>query len=720
MLRQIKLENFRKHESRIVTFEPGLNVMRAPNEGGKSTLIEAALYALFGATALRDSLADCVTWGRKESELKVSLTIEVGGQLYNFNRSKAGAECEHAGGLVTGQKEVSSFAAEILGADAQAANRLMLANQNNLRGALEEGPKAIAQQIETLADFDLFDRILEAANTRLLTGSPSIMEAKVSEAEDTLNSIMVTKPDLAAFDTQIAERIVAITASQAYVAGLEPQLREAESAFQGAENQQRMHNTLAGNLTKATDQHALHVQQKKDADAKAAVKVDVAGLVTLRASLADTEAAAKRVDVHATCELLRSAYPDVFWEGDKRSFNTEIDRLSLAIRENEAEGARVRGGIIAMQNEVKLLRAKIITSTACPTCGQEVKDHEHIAEGNAALQQEIASLNAIIEINDSKHHTVGSDLVTLVADWKDLQPIIDTAVPFENFVTRHGDDLNVDLNFYPPKFTWAGEVPRGVENIEDIKQRIQEIEGQKDAVERAAARSEALAQVLIEDTEYIGRVKQQLAECPAPGDTNALKDLVREIGNRLVILRDDVARYNRQVSEVEQAKNLAKQEYDSIIARKADAEKRLADARADLSKLVFNNALLKKIRAARPLIADKLWSTVLSAVSAMFSQMRGEASVVVKDKDGFSVNGAPVTSLSGSTLDLLGLAIRVALVRTFLPHTSFLVLDEPGAAMDVDRITQMLGFVAAAGFTQTILVTHDEISEQFADHLVTL
>ena len=63
MLNTLKLTNFRQHTDRVVEFTPGINVIRAANEGGKSTLLESILYALFGSRALRTPLEQAVTWG---------------------------------------------------------------------------------------------------------------------------------------------------------------------------------------------------------------------------------------------------------------------------------------------------------------------------------------------------------------------------------------------------------------------------------------------------------------------------------------------------------------------------------------------------------------------------------------------------------------------------------------------------------------------------------
>ena len=94
--------------------------------------------------------------------------------------------------------------------------------------------------------------------------------------------------------------------------------------------------------------------------------------------------------------------------------------------------------------------------------------------------------------------------------------------------------------------------------------------------------------------------------------------------------------------------------------------------------------------------------------------------MVTKDSDGFKVNGSSVKSLSGSTLDVLALAIRVALTKTFIPNTSLLILDECAAGCDKDRTANLLGFLSSVGFRQILLASHDELSESVADRVINL
>ena len=58
MITKLEMKNFRQHEDLTITFKDDLNIIRGANETDKSTLIEAILYALFGAKSLRDTLAE--------------------------------------------------------------------------------------------------------------------------------------------------------------------------------------------------------------------------------------------------------------------------------------------------------------------------------------------------------------------------------------------------------------------------------------------------------------------------------------------------------------------------------------------------------------------------------------------------------------------------------------------------------------------------------------
>ena len=142
MIQKLSLKNFRQHRDREIVFGAGMTAIRGGNEAGKSTIFEAIAYAMFGSAALRDSVEEVVLWGEATTSLRVELDFVVDGITYTVKRSQKSAEINYDGGIVTNQKEVTGYICRLLKVDAAAAARLTMSNQNQIRGALEAGPKA--------------------------------------------------------------------------------------------------------------------------------------------------------------------------------------------------------------------------------------------------------------------------------------------------------------------------------------------------------------------------------------------------------------------------------------------------------------------------------------------------------------------------------------------------------------------------------------------------
>ena len=60
------------------------------------------------------------------------------------------------------------------------------------------------------------------------------------------------------------------------------------------------------------------------------------------------------------------------------------------------------------------------------------------------------------------------------------------------------------------------------------------------------------------------------------------------------------------------------------------------------------------------------------------------------------------------------------LQKTFLGGLDFILLDEPAAACDSIRESDMLAALTRAEYRQVILVTHSELADTFATNVITL
>ncbi len=713
MLLNLELNHFRRHKALTLDFKPGLNVIRGRNEGGKSTILEAMLYALYGTRALRDPLSETVTWGHKESELSVRLKIQVGPYIYTFKRSKSGAEViksdeSNVGGEVTtGQNEVSNVATEILGADLKSVASLMMASQNALRGALDEGPAAVSSLMSKLADFDMIDRMLDKANSTLTTGAVQPLQAQLAQEEERLEGVKLNPPrDPVPVRAKLDEVQLKWQNATAVVQRTTGELLKAEDLFNHVKKLQDRHDAVLTEIGGIVLKRVGLGQQIESL--KKVLPVDEADLEAARERVAKAQNHAQDLSSYQSFLRANAAYPEVFWDEPEDTFDKAFADAEAAVNAARANVAKIDGQILAKQDQ-------LIKDGKCPTCGHDRNDPEHMARHNAGINAELAQLRSTRGALVAAHEGA-------LSDRQGLQMVAKAATAYLSSMAPWARKVTWDTSVHPRKAVWAADVPAAAPDA-SAKADLQALIDADRAYQQAQGQLGALAGQISEGERKEAELKAEIEELTTAIGGVELADLKRACENHA----SKVA-----AARLEQ-ENLGK-EYDAIKAELSviDMESRhhaqmlesatrsVEQLKASIKTIEFNNALMKKLKAMKPMITDFLWGQVLKAVGLFFSQMRGEQSVVTKDAGGFKVNGRSVESLSGSTLDVLALAIRCALVKTFIPHANFLILDEPAAGCDEARTGSVLGFVATAGFSQTIMASHDPLSESVADNVINI
>ncbi|TCP70053.1 ATP-binding protein [Baia soyae] len=94
---------------------------------------------------------------------------------------------------------------------------------------------------------------------------------------------------------------------------------------------------------------------------------------------------------------------------------------------------------------------------------------------------------------------------------------------------------------------------------------------------------------------------------------------------------------------------------------------------------------------------------------------------VVTDWDGMQVKNKPQDSRGGGIVDIISLALRIALITTIQPRVEGpLILDEPGKHVSKDYVVPMVQFLQLISQTygrQIILVTHNSDLTESADQV---
>lgn len=713
MISKVKLTNFMRHRSLNLPVSNGLTCIRGGNEQGKSSTLRAINYALFGVKALPGSLEDTVTWGEPVNTLKVELDIAVDGVSYNIKRGKSGAELNADGVRVTGQTEVTNFICSKLKVDPVAATKLMLAGQGEIRGALEAGTKATTELIERLAEFDQLDHLIELMQEKLALGSTASLQARLTDAEQQLATLgEVEEPDYAALEAKVAAADLDHKVAKRSLETLEGDLSKAQAQVDEARAAQTRYEQAVMALEQAHNR-AAQVQEKLQ-EAEHEASTHAVGLKDQNTLLEEIEALEKDANYLKAYQRLQPAIEAC--QADEHILFNTIDWLRDRVKDLASSMKASQAAINSSEREIALGEAALSTGN-CTFCGQDFSHLPLVAEKNAQIQVKI-------DQHKRARQEAAEALASAEAEKRTLDGILTvsearfaTLDANPDYVARVGNDL-------PPKLYWTGpqvkDLQGCVTKLAEAQRDLRTVQADAAARQAAQTRVQMLKERKIEvDAELSTAITQFEATVIRP-------DLsIAETAREMVLAKRrplQQAASDAQVAHQEAMFELrdAKRSYESAVQRRRAAEQVVTDLKCQIESTEFNNALLKRVRQARPAIADKLWSIVLSAVSSYFSEMRGTRSTVTKDSDGFKVDGHPISTLSGSTLDILGLAIRVALIRTFLPTAPFLVLDEPCAAMDQQRTEATLGFVVACGFKQVVVVTHEDTSETIADHMIEL
>ena len=374
--------------------------------------------------------------------------------------------------------------------------------------------------------------------------------------------------------------------------------------------------------------------------------------------------------------------------------------------------------------KVSILRSKIkdldselsgLGDKVCKTCGTELKDADAIARHEAELLQ----CRQGFQIDLEQSEIVLAQITEQVDRFKKLD---NYSVPKVDPVFWETDGK------WPPTFTWVGGTVEGStrQTLADYNSMVREHEYGVEDYNKAVREHEAYKVQLNDvDAEVLTIVKPEEI-------SNEMMDNIQADYQRLV---DDVDTANGELLAASKRVQAAEGKLENVMNDPEVAElqevkrvnttnlehyrQRLEDLKAEAKDMEVNKDMLKFLRQVKPQIADQVWNEICLQVSSFFSQMRGHESVVTRD-GGFLVDGNSVPSLSGSTLDVLGLAIRVALTKTFLPTTTMLLLDEPFAACDEERQARALAFLTQCGFEQVVIITHEESTQAVADHLITL
>jgi exonuclease SbcC len=684
-LRSLSMQLFRQHLTSEIVFPDGLVGIVGSNGSGKTTIVEAIGFALFGSRALRGKVEDVRTRtapartgrGKRDQDLKVSLALEHDGVIFRIERTLSEASLFVAGEstpVAAGNRDVSTRISSIVGMSYEEFVSTYCTEQKGLE--FLSGKKGATEREKFIVRMMGYDRLEEVQD--LLRTDRKEKRAVLQGYEASLGT-----------REELEQRL---QAEQGELAEIREKHAEAARSLQKAEEEFRV---LREKMVKLEDLRARFTKEKEGAHT---LKVRHEERVKRIAALTDGYALTKE-------ELERALKPLAGERNLTEALKDLRKRLSTDRNTREVLGGKIREAELAWRGEVSKVTAqrdglkhqlsqleskatkfeKLSTGGECPTCGQELGDsfdqvRKHFSDEKSKLTKQLKLADAAIK--DSEQ--VSSEIVALRAESSAVDERIAHLESKMIELTSCEQLQSKLLALDEERKALEIDMKLAEENMLRAQQRMAEVRFSEDEYLREKGAHDAAQRVL--EVVRLQRVRLE-------GEVNTKGAMVERS-------KGDILKFDERRTEVEKLRREVRvfDECDRVLT--------------DFRKFV-NSSI-------RPRMAELASEYLADLTDGRYSAVELDddfTPTVVED-------GEPKRVISGGEEDILNLCMRISLSHMLAEragqHFSLLMLDEVFGSLDEGRRGNVLSLLEKLRnrFEQILIITHLDDVKDGVQHLI--
>ncbi|MFA5764097.1 MAG: AAA family ATPase [archaeon] len=657
MIKSLELTNWRTHKNSILTFDSGTNVIVGVMGSGKSSIVNALSYSLFGTfPALKSkqiSLVEIITNKPNPCEFaKTKLIFEKNEKIYLVEREikETGtneAKLYEGTTLIAGpkQKDVNEKVENILGLNYELFSRAVYAEQNELDFFLKLTPGDRKKKFDELLDLEKYEiarkNALGLKNS--LTKENKLKEDLIKQQKNTIES-------------HEEEKIKKVIVEQ--------------------EQKEKEFTTKKELLEKefTTKKELLENEEKKEKDYRK-LKDLVARKNTTLQTLNKNILGKKEVDVEKLKQLkelnLAKQAEKTMLKSEVKKQKDEFDKVRRTIGEENKVLEYQLHELDIEKRDISKLTGK------CPTCKQELDENHkaHILEKNQKDK----------ENNIKQKDEVGKkqeELMILIKEFEKQENTIEKEI---NLLKEEEYKIkNEEKN--------ANELAKTLKEILELKQELPIIEKELQELNFDEKDIDKLRKDYFETKSVIDLLKSQI---------NSTKELVKS--------------YIQNLEKIEQIKNTI------ILLEKETNTTKIACEKLGVfencliaTQIELRESMLATINEAMSNIWENIYPyTDFTDAKLAVVENGYDLQVLTRNNGWARVEGI----LSGGERSAAALCIRIAFALVLTKQLSMLILDEPTHNLDsnaIGKLSEMLRDSLPGLVEQIFVITHDKQLENAA------
>jgi exonuclease SbcC len=780
-INSVRLTNFRQHADTFIEFDGGLTGVIGANGTGKSTILEAIAWALYGTAAARgnrDSIKSIRAPAR--ASVRVELDFELGGHRYRVVRGLTGAELfldQAAAPIANTVTGVTDVLRRRLGMSLEEFFNTYFTGQKELSVMAAMGPTERGQFLSRLLGYERLrvaqelarDRrkaiVAEAIGVKTGMADPEVVRKAVAEASVQLSAAEAQVKTVEARRVAATKSVAALTpqwkAAQAererlQKIDIDQRVAEGEQAARQREvdRQDRELGDLANAQSELTafrgaiaplagvraelevmDGLAREEGRRQTLLANERGLVADLGRLTERRAQLDTapkleeETAAELKQRHAELEVIARAHEAAYteWVKDKQEADTKIEQLKQSLAEYKK------------QRELLVTEGE---NGTCPICSRPLGDHYRTVLD--AIDEQIETIMVDGKYFRARVEQMASIPVDVATQDEKRKDALDTIAKLDKKMVRIRGGVqelatvDADLAERTAKHVALraelAQVPAGysADQHAALRKRCDELQALESQATRLVGALERESQ-LRGDRDRVATalsvVRVRLADLAA--ERAKMTDVEARFESTRVAF--EVATAQLRVADVEAATALAR--HASAVAASDVATRALVDldrAIARLEELTRERRLHEELDRAysdlrtdlnlqlRPDISERASELLAELSDGRYSELELDESydiIVLED-------GLPKSVISGGEEDLANLVLRLAISQMIAERAgqpmSLLILDEVFGSLDEARRQNVVRLLSRLGdrFEQVIFITHVELVAEGVERVI--